>query len=123
MSFEDYLAYTDASTDDMPLYLFDCDFAHKAPQLAADYEVRLSALQTSVLLPGKSRMVQSGHWRLALFCAGHSWITACTARKVGPGVLPENTRLLFGAVSESLWGTGLLFCVNHSDLYWCDFQC
>ena len=39
MSFEDYLAYMDGSADDMPLYLFDCKFADKAPQLAADYKV------------------------------------------------------------------------------------
>ena len=39
MSFDDYLAYTDAQTDDMPLYLFDCKFAEKGPQLAADYKV------------------------------------------------------------------------------------
>ncbi len=39
MDFDDFLAYSDASTDDMPLYLFDCKFAAKAPQLAADYEV------------------------------------------------------------------------------------
>ena len=39
MSFADYLAYMDGSADDMPLYLFDCKFADKAPQLAADYKV------------------------------------------------------------------------------------
>ena len=39
MSFDHYLAYADASTDDMPLFLFDCTFAKKAPQLAADYTV------------------------------------------------------------------------------------
>ena len=39
MSFDDYLAYAGASMDDMPLYLFDCKFAQKAPQLAADYTV------------------------------------------------------------------------------------
>lgn len=49
MSFEDYLSYTDASCDDMPLYLFDCKFAQKAPQLAADYKVSRPADAT--LLP------------------------------------------------------------------------
>ena len=39
MSFDDYFAYADGSMDDMPLYLFDCKFAQKAPQLAADYTV------------------------------------------------------------------------------------
>ena len=72
MSFEDYLAYTDASTDDMPLYLFDCDFAHKAPQLAADYKVRLPGLQTSMLLPGKNHVPHTAHRRLAFFCAGYT---------------------------------------------------
>ena len=38
MAFDDYLAYMDgASADEMPLYLFDCKFAAKAPSLAADY--------------------------------------------------------------------------------------
>jgi hypothetical protein len=40
MAFDDYLAYADASQDDMPLYLFDSKFAEKAPRLAADYSVR-----------------------------------------------------------------------------------
>ncbi len=39
MAFDDYLAYADAARDDMPLYLFDWQFAAKAPKLAADYEV------------------------------------------------------------------------------------
>ena len=40
MAFDDYLAYMDgASADEMPLYLFDCKFAAKAPSLAADYSV------------------------------------------------------------------------------------
>ncbi|BDA49233.1 Bifunctional arginine demethylase and lysyl-hydroxylase JM [Coccomyxa sp. Obi] len=39
MDFDDFVAYSDAATDDMPLYLFDCKFAAKAPKLAADYEV------------------------------------------------------------------------------------
>ena len=39
MKFEDYLMYCDASTDDMPLYLFDKDFVKKAPHLAHDFEV------------------------------------------------------------------------------------
>lgn len=39
MDFDDYLAYSDASQDDMPLYLFDCNFATKAPGLVADYSV------------------------------------------------------------------------------------
>ena len=42
MSFDNYLAYMDGSADDMPLYLFDCKFADKAPQLAADYQVTAS---------------------------------------------------------------------------------
>ena len=42
MRFDDYLAYLDgARADDAPLYLFDCAFARKAPQLAADYTVFL----------------------------------------------------------------------------------
>ena len=39
MSFSNFLAYSRHSTDEMPLYLFDKHFAHKAPQLAADYQV------------------------------------------------------------------------------------
>jgi len=39
MRFRDFLLYSDQNTDDMPLYLFDKDFARKAPQLADDYEV------------------------------------------------------------------------------------
>ena len=39
MAFDDYLAYMDGCADEMPLYLFDCTFASKAPQLAADYSV------------------------------------------------------------------------------------
>ncbi len=54
MSFEDYLAYADASCDDMPLYLFDCKFAQKAPQLAADYKVSRPATYT--LIPCKWHM-------------------------------------------------------------------
>lgn len=42
MTFDDYLSYLDGATDDMPLYLFDCKFAAKAPALAADYSVRPS---------------------------------------------------------------------------------
>ena len=51
MNFEDYLAYADASCDDMPLYLFDCKFAQKAPQLASDYKVSSPVAHT--LLPCK----------------------------------------------------------------------
>lgn len=40
MRFRDFLLYSDQNTDDMPLYLFDKDFARKAPQLADDYEVK-----------------------------------------------------------------------------------
>ena len=45
MAFDDFLAYSDEATDDMPLYLFDCEFAAKAPKLATDYKVdiKLSA--------------------------------------------------------------------------------
>lgn len=39
MSFDNFLAYSRQSKDEMPLYLFDKHFAHKAPQLAADYQV------------------------------------------------------------------------------------
>ena len=39
MSFDDFLAYSQRSCDEMPLYLFDKHFANKAPQLAADYKV------------------------------------------------------------------------------------
>ena len=119
MSFEDYLAYTDASTDDMPLYLFDCDFAHKAPQLAADYEVEFPALQTSVLLPGKRHVLHTADWRLAFVCAGHSWITASTARIVGPCILPEDTPLyttysVQGQSQSEGWGS---FSAGYPDWY------
>ena len=40
MAFADYDAYCRGSRDDMPLYLFDSDFAAKAPLLAGDYTVR-----------------------------------------------------------------------------------
>ena len=39
MDFEDFLVYCDGNRDDMPLYLFDKDFAMKAPHLADDYQV------------------------------------------------------------------------------------
>lgn len=39
MSFENFLAYSQRSHDEMPLYLFDKYFADKAPQLADDYKV------------------------------------------------------------------------------------
>ena len=39
MDFEDFLVYCDRTQDDMPLYLFDKDFAKKAPHLADDYQV------------------------------------------------------------------------------------
>ena len=52
MAFEDYLAYTDASCDDMPLYLFDSKFAQKAPQMAADYKVNLPRLQPTLYICG-----------------------------------------------------------------------
>lgn len=47
MAFDDYLAYADSAIDDMPLYLFDCKFAAKAPRLVADYSVR-PALQPPI---------------------------------------------------------------------------
>ena len=43
MAFADYDAYCRHSRDDMPLYLFDSDFAAKAPLLAGDYTVRSPA--------------------------------------------------------------------------------
>lgn len=39
MGFDNFLAYSQHSHDEMPLYLFDKHFASKAPQLAADYKV------------------------------------------------------------------------------------
>ena len=39
MGFDNFLAYSQRSHDEMPLYLFDKHFAGKAPQLAADYKV------------------------------------------------------------------------------------
>ncbi|DBA74433.1 hypothetical protein WJX77_011321 [Trebouxia sp. C0004] len=39
MGFDNFLAYSQRSRDEMPLYLFDKHFASKAPQLAADYKV------------------------------------------------------------------------------------
>ncbi len=39
MAFQNYLTYMDASSDEMPLVLFDKHFADKAPELAQDYEV------------------------------------------------------------------------------------
>lgn len=39
MSFEDYATYMARQADDMPLYLFDKDFAARCPALAADYTV------------------------------------------------------------------------------------
>lgn len=39
MSFDNFLAYSQRSHDEMPLYLFDKHFARKVPQLAADYKV------------------------------------------------------------------------------------
>ena len=44
MAFDDFLAYSDGATDDMPLYLFDCEFAAKAPKLATDYKVDFKTL-------------------------------------------------------------------------------
>ena len=41
MRFKDFLQYLDLNTDDMPLYLFDKEFANKAPHLADDFEVTL----------------------------------------------------------------------------------
>lgn len=45
-SFDNFLAYSQRSHDEMPLYLFDKHFAQKAPQLAADYKV---TFQTGLL--------------------------------------------------------------------------
>jgi hypothetical protein len=39
MKLKAYFDYCDANGDEMPLYLFDKHFAHKAPHLAADYSV------------------------------------------------------------------------------------
>lgn len=39
MRFKDFLQYVDQNKDDMPLYLFDKDFAQKAAELAEDYQV------------------------------------------------------------------------------------
>ena len=41
MRFKDFLQYLDLNSDDMPLYLFDKEFATKAPQLADDFQVCL----------------------------------------------------------------------------------
>ena len=41
MQFKDFLQYLDLNIDDMPLYLFDKEFAAKAPQLADDFQVCL----------------------------------------------------------------------------------
>lgn len=49
MSFSSFLAYSRHSHDEMPLYLFDKHFAHKAPQLATDYKASLSM----AFLPGR----------------------------------------------------------------------
>lgn len=43
MHFKDFLQYLDLNTDDMPLYLFDKEFAVKAPQLANDFQVCLGS--------------------------------------------------------------------------------
>lgn len=40
MKYEDFLQYLRQNSDDMPLYLFDKDFAWKAPALAEEYQVR-----------------------------------------------------------------------------------
>ncbi len=42
MRFKDFLQYLDLNADDMPLYLFDKEFAVKASHLADDFEVRLA---------------------------------------------------------------------------------
>lgn len=39
MSFDNFLAYSQRSHDEMPLYLFDKHFAEKVPRLASDYKV------------------------------------------------------------------------------------
>ena len=48
MSFDNFLAYSQPSHDEMPLYLFDKHFAAKAPQLAADYKVCTSPTDSSL---------------------------------------------------------------------------
>ena len=39
MRIKDFFQYMDHNSDDMPLYLFDKDFAKKAPHLGDEYEV------------------------------------------------------------------------------------
>lgn len=39
MSFDTYCRYSDANSDELPLYLFDKTFPQTAPHLAADYTV------------------------------------------------------------------------------------
>ena len=39
MKFADFLSYSKATNDEMPLYLFDKTFAKKAPQLQHDFQV------------------------------------------------------------------------------------
>lgn len=107
MSFEDYLAYTDASRDDMPLYLFDSKFAQKAPQLAADYKVNIPAVQppptlrhesVHELMPTIHRCLRgaAGIWRSsqALICKARMY---CIQVQV-PEQFPED---LFSVLGES----------------------
>ena len=50
MGFDNFLAYSQRSHDEMPLYLFDKHFA-KAPQLAADYKVLNPAQDPYLSMP------------------------------------------------------------------------
>ena len=53
MPFDSYLEYAKSSKDDMPLYLFDPNFAAKAPHLADDYEVHQLKFFPSIFADSK----------------------------------------------------------------------
>lgn len=58
MIFDNFLAYSQRSHDEMPLYLFDKHFANKAPQLAADFKVGLGPCCLSMTNHTRTRPLQ-----------------------------------------------------------------
>ena len=69
MGFDNFLAYSQRSHDEMPLYLFDKHFASKAPQLAADYKVLNPAQDTYLSMPAVQKPFGCLHMLPAVTCA------------------------------------------------------